>query len=68
VKRRAAKLHSTLLLRRSTILARLDALLESLGPAWHAALGSSLSHTTALRFLVAGYADPHILRRLGHAG
>jgi transposase len=48
-------------------LARLDALLEILGPAWHAALGSSLSHTTPLRLLAAGYADPHILRRLGHA-
>jgi hypothetical protein len=65
--RRATKLHSTLVLRRSTILARLDALLEILGPAWHAALGSSLSHTTPLRLLAAGYADPHILRRLGHA-
>jgi transposase len=65
--RRATKLHSTLVLRRSTILARLDALLELLGPAWHAALGSSLGHNTPLRFLAAGYADPHTLRRLGHA-
>ena len=65
--RRATKLHSTLVLRRSTILARLDALLEILGPAWLAALGSSLSHVTPLRLLAAGYADPHILRRLGHA-
>src|SRR4029079_8449467 len=34
--RRATKLHSTLVKRRSTSLARLDALLELLGPAWHA--------------------------------
>lgn len=65
--RRATKLHSTLILRRSTILARLDALLELLGPAWHAALGSSLGHNTPLRFLAAGYADPNALRRLGRA-
>jgi hypothetical protein len=33
--KRAAKLHSTLTHRRSQSLARLDALLEILGPAWH---------------------------------
>jgi transposase len=65
--RRATKLHSTLILRRSTILARLDALLEILGPTWRNALGSSLGHNTPLRFLAAGYADPDTLRRLGHA-
>lgn len=65
--RRATKLHSSLVLRRAKILARLDALLEILGPAWQAALGSSLGHTTPLRFLAAGYADPDTLRRLGHA-
>lgn len=37
--RRATKLHSTLVLRRGKSLARLDALLEILGPAWHTALG-----------------------------
>jgi transposase len=36
--KRAAKLHSTLTHRRSQSLARLDALLEILGPAWHTAL------------------------------
>jgi transposase len=34
--KRAAKLHSTLTHRRTQSLARLDALLEILGPAWHA--------------------------------
>ena len=64
--RRATKLHSTLVLRRSTILTRLDALLEILGPAWHAALGSSLANPRRCGS-AAGYADPHMLRRLGHA-
>lgn len=63
--KRAAKLHSTLTHRRSQGLARLDALLELLGPAWHAALGSNLGSRTVLRFLAAGYADPHTVRRLG---
>jgi transposase len=65
--RRATKLHSTLVLRRTTSLARLDALLEILGPAWHGALGGNLTHKTPLSFLAAGYADPHTLRRLGRA-
>jgi len=38
--KRAAKLHSTLTHRRSQSLARLDALMEILGPAWHAAIGA----------------------------
>ncbi|SNR95070.1 Transposase IS116/IS110/IS902 family protein [Haloechinothrix alba] len=63
--RRATKLHSTLVKRRTTSLARLDALLELLGPDWHAALGGDLANKTPLRFLAAGYADPHTLRRLG---
>ena len=65
--RRATKLHSTLVHRRTTVLARLDALLEILGPAWHAALGEELSAKTALKLLAAGYADPHTLRRIGRA-
>lgn len=63
--RRASKLHSTLVHRRNTALARLDALLELLGPAWHEALRADLSNKTPLKFLAAGYADPHTLRRLG---
>jgi transposase len=38
--KRAAKLHSTLTHRRNQSLARLDALLEILGPAWYAAIGA----------------------------
>jgi transposase len=63
--RRATKLHSTLTKRRTTSLARLDALLEILGPDWHAAFGTHLGNKTPLRFLAAGYADPHTVRRLG---
>jgi transposase len=65
--RRATKLHSTLVKRRTTGLARLDALLEILGPSWHAAFGSDLATKTVLWFLAAGYADPHTVRRLGRA-
>jgi transposase len=65
--RRASKMHSTLIHRRSTALARLDALLELLGPAWHAALSADLANKTPLKFLAAGYADPHVLRRMGKA-
>jgi transposase len=65
--RRATKLRASLVKRRSTILARLDAYLELLGPAWHAALGGDLALNTPLRFLAAGYAHPHTLRRLGRA-
>ena len=63
--KRAAKLHSTLTHRRSQSLARLDALLEILGPAWHAAIGADLANRTPLKFLAAGYADPHVVKRLG---
>jgi transposase len=65
--RRATKLHSTLVRRRSQALARLDALLEIMGPGWHAVLGGDLATMTALRFLAAGYADPDVVRRLGRA-
>jgi transposase len=65
--RRATKLHSTLVLRRGKSLARLDALLEILGPSWHAALGGDLANKTPLRFLAAGYADPDTVRRLGRS-
>lgn len=63
--KRAAKLHSTLTHRRTQSLARLDAQLELLGPAWHAAIGADLGSRTVLKFLAAGYADPHVVRRLG---
>jgi transposase len=63
--KRAAKLHSTLTHRRSQSLARLDALMELLGPAWHAAIGADLANRTPLKFLAAGYADPYVVKRLG---
>jgi transposase len=65
--RRATKLHSTLVLRRGKSLARLDALLEILGPGWHEAFRGDLANKTPLRFLAAGYADPDTVRRLGRA-
>jgi len=65
--RRATKMHSTLVKRRTTSLARLDALLEILGPDWHGAFSADLSNKTPLQFLAAGYADPHTVRRLGRA-
>ena len=65
--KRAAKLHSTLTHRRNQSLARLDALLEILGPAWHTAIGADLANRTPLKFLAAGYADPHVVKRLGRA-
>jgi transposase len=63
--RRATKLHGTLTMRRSQNLARIDALLEILGPRWHAAFNGRLANLTPLRFLAAGYADPHTVKRLG---
>ena len=65
--RRATKLRASLVKRRSVIAARLDSCLELLGPAWHAAFGGDLALYTPLRFLAAGYAGPHVLRRLGRA-
>ncbi|MFI5614639.1 IS110 family transposase [Amycolatopsis sp. FDAARGOS 1241] len=64
--RRAVKLRSNLVKRRTSVLARLDALLEILSPAWHAALGADLANKTPLQFL-AHYADPHQVLRLGRA-
>jgi transposase len=65
--RRATKLRATLIKRRTTTLARLDALLELLGPGWRAALQADLANMTPMRLLAAGYADPDQLRRLGRA-
>jgi len=65
--RRATRLHQTLTKRRSQCLARLDALLEILGPSWLGVFESDLSNKTPLRFLAAGYASPHTVKRLGRA-
>ena len=63
--RRAVKLRSNLVRRRTATLHRLDALLEILGPTWTGVLHSAMDKT-ALRFLAA-YADPHDVLRLGRA-
>jgi transposase len=65
--RRATRLRQTLVKRRTKTLARLDALLEILGPSWLNALSGDLSNKTPLRFLAAGYACPHTVKRLGRA-
>ncbi|MFC9763832.1 transposase [Rhodococcus jostii] len=63
--RRLVKRRSTMVKRRVAIYARLDALVELLGPAWYAVLGSNYG-IAALEFL-ARYADPHAVIRLGQA-
>ena len=63
--KRAVKLRSGLVHRRTSSMARLDALLEILGPAWVSALGSDMS-LTALRFL-ARYGHPAKVKLLGPA-
>ncbi|MDQ4092741.1 MAG: hypothetical protein M3143_04830 [Actinomycetota bacterium] len=55
----------TLIKRRTTTLTGLDALLEILSPAWVSALGSNMSKAALL--LLAHYADPHQVIRLGKA-
>ncbi len=62
--KRAVKIRSGLVHRRTTSMQRLDCLLELMGPAWTRALGSDLT-LTAFRFLAA-YSNPHTVRRLGH--
>jgi transposase len=64
--KRAVKLRSGLVRRRTACMQRLDALLEILGPDWVAALGSDMTQT-AFKFL-AGWANPHQVKRLGPAG
>lgn len=63
--RRLVKQRSTMVKRRVAVYARLDALVELLGPAWYAVLGSNYG-IAALEFL-ARYADPHTVIRLGQA-
>jgi transposase len=62
--RRLVKQRSTMIKRRVAVYARLDALVELLGPAWYAVLGSNYG-IAALEFL-ARYADPNAVIRLGH--
>ncbi|MGH3448739.1 MAG: IS110 family transposase [Nocardioidaceae bacterium] len=62
--KRAVKIRSELMHRRTASMARLDALLELMGPAWVTALGSDMC-LTALRFLARYGAHPHKIKRLG---
>lgn len=64
--KRAVKIRSGLVHRRTASMARLDALLEVMGPAWVAALGSDMN-LTALRFLARYAAHPAKVKRLGRA-
>ncbi|WP_442932285.1 IS110 family transposase, partial [Mycobacterium sp. 050134] len=61
--RRLVKQRSTMVKRRVAVYARLDALVELLGPAWYAVLGSNYG-IAALEFL-ARYADPNAVIHLG---
>ena len=63
--RRAVKTRHSIVKRRTAIFSRLDALLELLGPGWYDALGSN--YGKAALELLARYADPNALGRLGHA-
>jgi hypothetical protein len=49
--RRATKMHSTLVKRRTASLARLDALVEILGPDSYAASSADLTNKSPLQFL-----------------
>jgi transposase len=63
--RRAVKVRSSLVKRRTAVYQRIDAQLEMLGPAWHEVLGSSFGKCALA--LLTRYADPRDLQRLGHA-
>ncbi len=63
--RRIVKQRSSVVKRRTAIFQRLDAQLELLGPAWYDALGSN--YGKAALALLARYADPTALLKLGHA-
>lgn len=63
--RRAVKIRSSVVKRRTAVYQRLDAQLELLGPAWYDALGSN--YGKAALAVLARYADPNSLVRLGHA-
>jgi transposase len=63
--RRMTRQRASMVQRRTAVFSRIDAQLELLGPAWHAALGSDFG-VTALAFLTR-YANPEQLLRLGPA-
>ncbi len=63
--RRIVKIRASIIKRRTAVFQRLDAQLELLGPAWYDALGTRYGKATLA--LLARYADPHTVIRLGHA-
>lgn len=63
--RRAVKIRSSLVKRRSACMHRLDAMLEILGPDWIAAVGSAMT-ITILHFL-SRWPDPRQVIRLGRS-
>ncbi|MEV0794692.1 IS110 family transposase [Kribbella sp. NPDC050459] len=63
--RRVVKVRSSIVKRRTAVFQHLDAQLELLGPAWYEALGSN--YGKAALAVLARYADPHALLRLGQA-
>jgi hypothetical protein len=63
--RRAVKVRSSIVKRRTAVYQRLDAQLELLGPGWYGVLGST--YGKAALALLARYADPTALLRLGQA-
>lgn len=64
--RRATRRRRSLVKRRTATYARIDALLELLGPHWADALNGGEYNKTALTLLERTGADPHAIRRLGH--
>lgn len=63
--RRATRRRRSLVKRRTATYARIDALLELLGPHWAQALGTSEYSKTALTLLERTGGDPHAIKRLG---
>lgn len=63
--RRAVRRRSSLVERRTATFARIDALVELLGPAWADALGAGQYTKTAIAVLQRTGADPHAVKRLG---
>ena len=63
--RRATRRRRSLVKRRTATYARIDALLELLGPHWAEALNTGEYGKTALTLLERTGADPHALTRLG---
>jgi transposase len=65
--RRAVGRRAALVARRAAAGHRLEALLELLGPAWTAVLGTDPGKVKAACSVLERYADPHALHRLGRA-